>query len=246
MIYIMKLYIHLFISFLMLNLFSLGSLGSEKSHELNGWAGNKNFWFSLHNQIITVEVNKEKYETFSVKLSQFNLIGNSQLYLKIKSYEDMTIQFQTTDGLNFGSEEWINVNISSGNDFQTIILDFSTMFTMLDQNLDIYLIICLNPGKKFKGVVFFKDLNKSDNLPTFPVEQSIFPNPTYDTINIQINVTKYTMIDIYDISGNQVYTRNINPLDSLIKLDISSINSGSYIITLSGYKSNWSSYFLIL
>ena len=221
------------------------SFASEKSHQLNGWCGNKNFWFSLDNDIVKVEVNKKGFETFSVKLDNINLLENQILTLDIMSYDNISLMFQITDGNHFSDFNELNVNIIGDITFQIINLDLGNLVSLFDVNLDKYLIISLNPGKDFKGVIFFKDLNKRESVPAYKDEQYLFPNPAIDSINIQVTAPIYTALDIYDINGIQVMNRAITPMISVIKLDISMINSGTYVLMLSGTKTNWVSHFVV-
>ncbi|MFC2137162.1 T9SS type A sorting domain-containing protein [Bacteroidota bacterium] len=58
----------------------------------------------------------------------------------------------------------------------------------------------------------------------------IYPNPTNDVINIQIENVNNTIIDIYDITGKKIYS--ILPVSEIEKIDVSGFSKGIYLIKI--------------
>ena len=73
-----------------------------------------------------------------------------------------------------------------------------------------------------------------DGLTTPDVVWNVFPNPTADmlTLDVQhIDVDAYT-IAIFDASGKQVYTANHAGINSRVNINLSSFESGTYLLNL--------------
>ena len=67
---------------------------------------------------------------------------------------------------------------------------------------------------------------------------NVYPNPTADmlTLDIQhIDVDAYT-ITIFDVSGKQVYTANHAGVSGRININLSSFDSGTYLLNLTSNK----------
>jgi hypothetical protein len=63
---------------------------------------------------------------------------------------------------------------------------------------------------------------------------NVYPNPTADmlTLDVQhIDVDAYT-ITIFDVSGKQVYTANHSGISGRININLSSFESGTYLLNL--------------
>jgi hypothetical protein len=66
-------------------------------------------------------------------------------------------------------------------------------------------------------------------------EVSVFPNPASSVINFNTNSVEVYKVTVYDITGKTVATDLFE--DSKLKMNISSLNSGMYLYTITG-KSN--------
>ncbi len=69
----------------------------------------------------------------------------------------------------------------------------------------------------------------------------IFPNPASDKIQLELN-TKYNgekiqRVRIYDISGKEVLTKNLNATDVNVEIPITQLSSAAYLITIETDKS---------
>ena len=67
---------------------------------------------------------------------------------------------------------------------------------------------------------------------------NVYPNPTADmlTLDVQhIDVDAYT-ITIFDVSGKQVYTANHAGVSGRININLSSFESGTYLLNLTSNK----------
>jgi hypothetical protein len=67
---------------------------------------------------------------------------------------------------------------------------------------------------------------------------NVYPNPTADmlTLDVQhIDVDAYT-ITIFDVSGKQVYTANHAGVSGRVNINLSSFDSGTYLLNLTSNK----------
>jgi hypothetical protein len=81
-----------------------------------------------------------------------------------------------------------------------------------------------SPNVYFKADCWF-------NIPGDYIENStidIYPNPSDDIINIEIQNINDAILEIYTVSGNLIYTKKLNSKSE--KIDISAFSSGVYIV----------------
>ena len=67
---------------------------------------------------------------------------------------------------------------------------------------------------------------------------NVYPNPTADMLTLEvqhIDVDAYT-IAIFDASGKQVYTANHAGINSRVNINLSSFESGTYLLNLTSSK----------
>jgi len=60
---------------------------------------------------------------------------------------------------------------------------------------------------------------------------SVFPNPSNTSVNFATNHPEAKLITVYDITGKQVEKQSLN--DGKVKVDVSSLNKGLYLYTIS-------------
>ena len=66
-------------------------------------------------------------------------------------------------------------------------------------------------------------------------EFKIYPNPSKDEINIIFeNLQNDGFIEIFDISGQLLISKKIQPTNKINSLDAANISSGVYIVKFSG------------
>lgn len=147
------------------------------------------------------------------------------LNLILKNINNEVVKHTTTNGLgyfeydNLAIEEysiWVD-NYTVSNDSVPIV---SLLENSLQENLSFTLdedILILN---KTTAITPNKNLNVS-----------LYPNPTTGTINIE-NTVSNSLLEVYNILGNLVFTKAITTNNSLINLSDNGINKGTYIVKL--------------
>jgi len=81
----------------------------------------------------------------------------------------------------------------------------------------------------------------TSDLKTFAPK--IFPNPTSDVLNIQLNTTTDYQIKITDSIGQIVLETSTN---GSVQLNIKSFKSGNYFVTITDDKNTWNERFIKL
>ncbi|WAC41292.1 T9SS type A sorting domain-containing protein [Pedobacter sp. SL55] len=67
---------------------------------------------------------------------------------------------------------------------------------------------------------------------------TVYPNPTKDIATVTLAVGAYTNYTVVGVQGNTVATGNINNTDTMLKVNLSSVAAGTYIIKLLGVNGN--------
>ena len=75
-----------------------------------------------------------------------------------------------------------------------------------------------------------RDSYDCTSISEFSKDETIFPNPFKDNINLKLN-TNYNQLSIYNQLGSLVYQKNING-ENEINITTKSFSSGIYIVNL--------------
>lgn len=76
---------------------------------------------------------------------------------------------------------------------------------------------------------------------------NVYPNPATESLNVTIeNVSEMSDVAVYDLAGKMVMHQSIEASQSSspIKLDISNLNKGSYIVSISNNKESYTQHFV--
>jgi hypothetical protein len=242
-----------------LGIFSLltinqASGATTASHNLNGWNGNANFWFSNEGNSVKVEINKKPWESFCYRLSNHELLQNPLLAIQIQSNEKINLRIDVSDGQSISSVQGIvETVVTASSSFQNYVFDFSDLLSSLSFNSDLYLLFYVNSGKEFKGslrIMEFETTEKEKN--TIPAETysltlpSVFPNPANAELNLSFPAGIYSEIVISDVNGKIVERRDVSSeKECSLLLDISDKASGNYVVSFAGNSGKFSSALMI-
>ncbi|MFC4722610.1 chondroitinase-B domain-containing protein [Geojedonia litorea] len=67
---------------------------------------------------------------------------------------------------------------------------------------------------------------------------SMYPNPAKDILTIKHNGNNIDLVQVFGMDGRKVLEKKIQSIETEIKLDVSSISNGAYIITISNNAQN--------
>ena len=63
-------------------------------------------------------------------------------------------------------------------------------------------------------------------------EFSVFPNPSTGLVNVQLGNTQDQLIEVFNLSGQKVFTNNFQANSGIISLDLGNLAKGVYTMTL--------------
>lgn len=125
-----------------------------------------------------------------------------------------------------GTDETVYLSEDNGESFQLVFGDGGQQelyeVILFDDNSGL---ICGSGGTmiRFSDLIVLGTENHSEN------KISVFPNPTSDFIHVR-NSEKITQIDVLDLSGRIIFSQN--PQSENIKIDLSQLDKGTYILKI--------------
>lgn len=132
-------------------------------------------------------------------------------------------ELQWVKTLPSNNEDNFIKSVSALNEDQVFVTgNFNFSLTIDDNQLS---------SKNTHGFLSYFDNNFNNIIDIYNKSEqnfSIYPNPSKGSINLQLNDNSDAYVEIYDISGKQHYSYQVNQTNST--LDISKLSSGTYII----------------
>ena len=191
-------------------------------------------------QIASTDINLNNLTTQNAYQKQHG--GKSDIYTYILSNNGSTLKYGSFYGFD-GSDAGIAVTTKNGYYIFGNSIGNSKANTPFDNTGEVFFGSNLNGyGGNFISYFTSQPLsfNKLDKL-----NASIYPNPTTDVLNIQTEdiFPENTMAIVYDISGKQILTMPLQNLNSS-KINVSNLNAGVYILTISNAEQNKSFKFI--
>jgi len=235
------------ISVLVMSLaFFMLTLTVNANQGIKEWYGNQNFTFSENQNELFISINKKPWESFTLKIDNFELMNNPVVNMQIKADQDIILRIDVSDGTFVSSEtEIIQKFILSSDSFNDLDFDFSSVLSHIDLSEETYLIFYVNPGKEFNGQIaineinFLKEIENSTlnegNNTTFENALNIFPTPATSVAFIEIPDGSFSFLKIFDITANEVLSLSANGIEgSDFNVDVNDLKDGCYIVKLIG------------
>ena len=133
--------------------------------------------------------------------------------------------------MNIIGHDWKTFNMGT---FQYDIAD-STVYFVRTQHNDVFKLVFTHYGGSTTGdIVFnktqvhFSGLEEEVKLSLF----DIYPNPANDIINIAYQSNEAAIVEFYNLSGNKILSNNLRANALTQMLDVSSLDAGFYIMTI--------------
>lgn len=207
------------------------------------WYGNQNFTFSQNQEELNVLINKNPWESFSLKIDNFELMDNPVVNLQVKSDQDVVLRVDITDGNFVSCEKVIFAKcISSSESFSEVCFNFSEVLSDINLAEETYLLFYVNPGKKFEGQISVKDvelLKDSDNkepeatMNEMATGLNIYPSPATDYTFVEIPDGGFSLLKVFDATGKEVTSVDVEHFaGNEYKLDLNEMTDGYYIVSL--------------
>lgn len=211
--------------------------------ETKDWYGNQHFDFELNEEHLTVNINKNPWESFTMTIDHRQLMMNPVVQLEVASDRDMVLRVDISDGIFMSSNKVVIENNVEGNGmFYRLDYDFSDVLSEIELTDNAYLIFYVDPGKKFNGNIAVKKVNfttpqvteKSSEINEDAIDSfSVYPSPAKDYTNITIPGNGYHTIRLLSDSGKEVLTADVASFAGLTyMLELNTLNRGYYLVQL--------------
>ncbi|MCF8454428.1 MAG: T9SS type A sorting domain-containing protein [Bacteroidales bacterium] len=243
-------------SILLLSLFSFYSFASKDGHSavIDQLFGNSHFAFEQIDQEIVVSMQKLPWEGFTFSLANEDFFNNPICRIHVKSYEDLVLRVELSDGETiFEGGSAISFTIEGNDEYQELVFNFSGAISNFNVTSQPYLIFYVNPGQNHNGEMMIKNIqfsapekedisSPSEILP----EIFLYPNPATDKINIELPDNFEGKVIIFDITGREVFeTQVFDSYGKIAIVDISKLRAGTYLLNLIGQSNALSNRFYV-
>lgn len=236
----MKTSLNIILTFCLITFLSFTQLEAQNS-KIEQVFGNSHFLFEQIDDVIVISMEKSPWEAFTISLTNENIISNPICSIQLKSYDDINIIIDFSDGNTVF--EGISLDINGSNEYHNLQFDLSEIVSSLEFESNPYLIIYVNGGQKYTGEIMLKNINfteKNENDETLESNEQIdtkellvYPNPSADIINIELPRNFNGQIIVREIAGKIVYTSNINDsFGSIAQANLSQLRAGTYFVSL--------------
>ncbi len=226
-------------AFFLTAIFSISSVIAGNS--IKNYFGNNNFQFEEIAGQIHVEMNKNPWESFTLAIDNVEVMNNPVVKFQISSDENVTLRVDLTDGTFMSSEmSVLETQIQELNGYQNISFDFSEMINDINLNENVFLVVYVNPGKKFDGEICIKNFELAASAQTDENSNGndgfkMYPSPATSFTNIEIPATGYNTLKIYDLNGKEVFVADVSFYTGTIYyVELGNMPAGYYTVQLCG------------
>jgi len=193
------------------------------NQSIKEWYGNQNFTFSEDQNELSISINKKPWESFTLKIDNFELMNNPVVNIQMKVDQDLVLRIDISDGFFVSSEiNIIEKSIISSDSFVAVNFDFTNVLSDIDLIQDIQFLKEIKLSNDFIG----NDTNFENSL-------NIYPSPATDFAFIEIPEGTFSCLKVYDITAKEVFSidaRNFSA--SEYKFDLNDLKEGCYVVKL--------------
>lgn len=209
---------------------------------INEMFANQNFSISQQNDIISIHMEKNPWESFTFSVNSMDISENPVVNLDIKTNEPIELRVDLTDG-NFVSSKSgiIKKEINQVKNFTQVSYDFTELIDGIDLTGDVYLIFYVNPGREYKGGIEIRHFSldrqalqqaaKEVALDSF----RMYPSPATTFTQVEIPEGGFSNLDIIDMNGRKVKTEDVSFFSgTTYRVNLDDLPKGYYTVRLSG------------
>ncbi|MDR0926646.1 MAG: T9SS type A sorting domain-containing protein [Ignavibacteria bacterium] len=201
--------------------------------ELTGFLHGDYKWFTMDNEGLE--------EVFIVKNISGADLGYTVTLDKVSMNDEHWVTFCI--GLNCFSrrgakqeDSWTSIEMSLAPDAMTEeSTSYLQMFAGLDEDnayegMDTFKVTFTNASDASDFVSFYCYWNfHSASIETIKdISNQVSPNPVSEQLNIILDGSGFDAIDIYDMNGNRVISKDVTAIDNAV-INVNSLSAGSYI-----------------
>ncbi|RMG27946.1 MAG: T9SS C-terminal target domain-containing protein, partial [Bacteroidetes bacterium] len=219
--------------------------------EIEGWFGNSHYALTEGYRELTVSMNKQPWEAFTLALNQIKPLNAPYIRFKVKASANVRLRIDLHDKNFDNLEDATRLYMIDANDGYTeLVYEFPQIYSTttaggsnspnVSESIS-HILFYVNPGETFAGELSIKDLMigsmESADAPNLQPNLVVFPNPTRTRVNVDVPEGGiYTHIELYDMAGRKLMHKGLNPDQTAQPafLDVRSLNKGIYLLTLQG------------
>ena len=220
-----------------------------EAYEIEGWHGNSHYALIEGYRELTVSMNKQPWEAFTLDLRQTAAINAPYMRFKIKTTADIRLRIDFHNKNFSNLEDASRLYVVKGNGGYTeVFYELPQVYTATDPNGNeikdaseetSHILFYINPSQTFAGDLSIKDLyigSLETDAPNLQPNLVVFPNPTNTRLNVDIPEGTFTKMELYDMSGRKLIQKSVQSgqLDQPEFLDVRSLNKGVYLLSLVG------------
>jgi len=204
--------------------------------QIQQWFGNQNFSFTESGDVLSVDINKNPWEAFTLKVDNAEVMQNPVLNFSIASSESISLLIEISNGVYMSEDNDSHVyEVSGSGAFNQVACDFSYDLSELNLNEDIFVVFYVNPGQNFNGTVKLQNVNLTNSLTSTNDEMvssfSVFPIPANSNLNVTLPDASYTNLVIIDLNGKVVFEQTLSIFDnSTVTLSVNDLARGTYVL----------------
>nr|NQU91932.1 T9SS type A sorting domain-containing protein [Bacteroidota bacterium] len=230
--------------FLAILLFSANVYSNSESSIME-WYGNNNFSFNETGNSLNVSINKNPWESFTLKIDNKEILNNPIVNIDIMTSEDITLRVDISDGTFMSSNNvLVQQHIIGNSMFSKMSFDFSEVLSNVELDENAFLIFIVNPGEKFTGEISISSVkftvaeDQLENNNNNNSELNIFPSPATSFTNVVIPDGTFEQIRILDMTGKIVAEFDVTYYsNTTYRVELDQLNAGYYVVQLTSEKS---------
>ncbi len=207
------------------------------------WYGNQNFTFNDSPDCLTVKIEKNPWESFTLRMDAEEFFSHPVVNFEVASDQDIRLRVDVSDGAFVSNEDMVIEHRVKGTGmFYKVQYDYSRLLSQIKPSDGIYLIFYVNPGRSFSGQIKVRNVDFAGTYKMDVAEGpdarngfKLFPSPASTFTNITIPSEGYTTLRMLDGSGREILQRSITDFSgSVFRIDLSGIRKGYYLVQLFG------------
>lgn len=215
---------------------------AEVNHNIKDWFGNHNFSFVEQNDLLVVNINKNPWEAFTLSIDNTDLMNNPVVTIEMSAEQSINLRVDISDGVFVSSQtRTIESKVDGNGMFNKISFDFTEVLNDVNLSQDAFLVFYVNPGQKFNGEVFIKNLKFSTSVDDSIVfynsqyELSVFPSPATNFTNVTIPDGTFEFLNFIDMTGKVIAKFDIKNLcGTTHRIDLVNFSKGTFMVLLVG------------
>lgn len=199
------------------------------------WYGNDHFNLIQSENELTVELNKKKWECFSLYVDSYNLKENPTLIFEIKTQSKIKLRIDAIDQTNRNlTITPIIHEIRANDDYQQVVFNFDKLNDSIDSSRISQFAFFVNAGSNFIGSLSISNIQLEatalSKKSLTKNELKLYPNPASNSCRFSISGCEADQIRISNTLGKVIIIEEYKNVNEQ-KLNLEKLTKGLYLVT---------------